>query len=104
MPSKCLGEKQPNNFGYWSVITSDSESQVGTVVEWLKPFTFKVRLKTGEVILCGLMRSYFGRILPKQALKQLEKHGPHVGDEVSVRVSSRKSGGMRQGVILRNTE
>jgi hypothetical protein len=73
------------------------------VVEWLKPFSFKVRLDTGEVVICGLERSYFGRILPKEAVKQLEKEGPHRGDEVSVLISEEnRAGGMRHGVILRN--
>lgn len=81
---------------------NEQPSQTGTVVEWLKPFTFKVQLATGEVIICGLVRSYFGRMLPKQAMKRLNKDGPHVGDEVSVHVSDESRGGIRQGVILRS--
>jgi len=81
--------------------TSELSSQIGTVVEWLKPFSFKVRLATGEIILCGLSRGFFGRMLPKQAVRRLEKDGPHVGDEVSVRVSDNDKGGVRQGTILR---
>lgn len=82
--------------------TSEHTHQTGTVVEWLKPFTFKVRLPSGEVVICGLVRSFFGRMLPKEALKRVEKDGPHVGDEVSVSVSSDNRGGMRHGVILRS--
>jgi hypothetical protein len=41
-------------------------------------------------------------MLPKQALASIEKHGPHVGDEVSVNVTSNNKGGMRHGVILRS--
>jgi hypothetical protein len=81
--------------------TNERKAQTGTIVKWLKPFSFKVRLETDEVILCDLERSYFGRILPKQATKQLEAKGPHEGDEVSVLVSDNRAGGMRHGVILR---
>jgi hypothetical protein len=76
------------------------ESQIGTVVEWLKPFSFKVRLQTGEVLICGLVRSYFGRTTPSQAVARLEAQGPHPGDEVTVLISENRAGGMRQGVIL----
>ena len=82
--------------------TNELTAQTGTVVEWLKPFKFKVRLETGEVIICSLERSYFGRMLPKMAVKRLEKDGPHNGDEVSVLISGNRDGGMRHGVILRN--
>lgn len=71
------------------------------MLEWLKPFSFKVRLKTDEVIICGLDRSYFGRMLPKTAVKRLEKEGPHSGDEVTVLISENTAGGKRHGVILR---
>lgn len=79
-------------------------AQTGTVVAWLKPFTFKVRLETGEVILCGLSGSYFGRILPQEAVRRLEKEGPHSGDEVTVYLSENQTGGMRRGVIQRRDD
>lgn len=60
-----------------------------------------VRLEADEVIICDLERSYFGRILPDQAVRRLEKEGPHSGDEVTVLVSENRAGGMRHGVILR---
>ena len=81
--------------------TDGREAQSGIVVEWLKPFSFKVRLETNEVIICGLERSYFGRVVPKQAVKRLEIDGPHSGDKVSVLISENTTGGMRHGVILR---
>ena len=83
-------------------ITNELTTETGTVVEWLKPFKFKVRLDTDEIIICGLEFSYFGRMLPKTAMKRLEKDGPRRGDEVSVLVSENRAGGMRHGIILRN--
>ena len=84
--------------------TSEHAAQFRTVTEWIKPFTFKIRLATDVVIICGLVRSYFSRMLPEQAFEQLRKDGPHVGDQVSLLVSDDAKGGMRKGVILGSRE
>jgi len=73
----------------------------GVISEWLPPSTFKVLLTTGETILCGLERSFFGRSLPPISSNKLEKAGIQIGCEVLVRVSKDNKGGMHHGIILR---
>lgn len=70
----------------------------GTIVDVLKPFSFRVRLEDGRVIVCGLERSYFGRMTPQEAIRRLEKDGPHVGDIVLIRLAADSE---LAGVILR---
>lgn len=73
----------------------------GVVTEWLKPFTFRVRLTDGKTVLCGLERTYFGHIEPNSALRILERDGPHVGSEVAIRLELEPRAGGLQGQILR---
>lgn len=76
------------------------EDQVleGTVIQWHEPnFRFTVQLDDGNTILCGLIGSYFGRMLPSTAIKRIRKSGPQVGQRVRISKQSDES----MGVILR---